>query len=272
MRYRIAPWALCLVATACSSGPRSEGPSQTAEDALDVQSARSVDGEPAVDDALGRPTRGPLAATRRVLLISVDGMLQVDLDNWIASHPASTLAHLAARGVEYDTARTTTPSDSFPGMLALATGGTPKSTGVYYDDSYDRTLYPPGQGCTGKPGTEAIFDESVDHDSTRLFSGGINPANLPHELDARGQCKVVYPRSASRNTYVRNAPFRSIAIPFRGPLDRAIARRPSPGCVTQLRLERQNATLANAPRAAGHRGFMSRPSSRVASARRLTAA
>jgi hypothetical protein len=43
--------------------------------------------------------------------------------------------------------------------------GTPKSTGVYYDDSYDRTLYPPGQGCTGKPGTEAIFDESLDFDS-----------------------------------------------------------------------------------------------------------
>jgi hypothetical protein len=28
------------------------------------------------------------------------------------------------------------------------TGGTPKTTGLYYDDSYDRTLFPPGSNCT----------------------------------------------------------------------------------------------------------------------------
>jgi hypothetical protein len=75
-----------------------------------------------------RPAANPLAATARVLLISVDGLHQVDLANWIAAHPASTLARLAPSGVQYNAARTTTPS------------GTPKSTGVYYDDSYDRTI------------------------------------------------------------------------------------------------------------------------------------
>ncbi len=140
-----------------------------------------------------RREASPLAAARRVLLISVDGLHQVDLAGWISGHPASTLARLAGTGVAYEAARTTTPSDSFPGTLAFATGGTPKSTGVYYDDSYDRTLYAPGQGCTGNRGTEAIFDESIDHDSTLLFSGGINPAFLPHERSADGRCEVVFP-------------------------------------------------------------------------------
>jgi hypothetical protein len=134
-----------------------------------------------------------LADAQRVLLISVDGMHEVDLANWIASNPKSTFARLVATGVQYSEARASTPSDSFPGTVALATGGTPKSTGVYYDDSYDRTLYSPGNLCTGNPGTEAIFDESIDHDSTKLFSGGINPAFLPHEKDAHGLCRVVFP-------------------------------------------------------------------------------
>jgi hypothetical protein len=140
-----------------------------------------------------RHRRDPLAAVDRVLLISVDGMHQVDLAGWIAANPTSTLAKLAASGVQYNEARTTTPSDSFPGTLALTTGGTPKSTGVYYDDSYDRTIYPPGQGCTGSPGSEAIFDESIDHDSTQLFSGGIDPALLPHQMGRSGRCELVYP-------------------------------------------------------------------------------
>jgi hypothetical protein len=105
----------------------------------------------------------------------------------------STLASLASTGIEYGAAHTTTPSDSFPGMLALATGGTPRSTGVYYDDSYDRTLYAPGSHCTGNPGTEVIFDESIDYDSSRLFSGGVNAANLPYSKDASGNCSVVFP-------------------------------------------------------------------------------
>jgi len=140
-----------------------------------------------------RPVESPLAATKRVLLLSVDGMHQQDLSRWIDSNPTSTLAKLADTGVQYQHAHTTTPSDSFPGTVALFTGGTPKSTGVYYDDSYDRTLYSPGDPCTGEPGTEAIFDESIDHDSTKLFSGGIDPAFLPNEKDAQGNCRVVYP-------------------------------------------------------------------------------
>jgi arylsulfatase A-like enzyme len=136
--------------------------------------------------------RGP-GGVKRVLLISVDGMHEADLAHFVASHPESTLAELAEHGVEYTDAHTTTPSDSFPGLLALVTGGTPKSTGVYYDDSYDRTLFPPGSACEGKPGTEVTYFEILEFDFTKLFSGGINPANLPLNKDAEGNCKPFFP-------------------------------------------------------------------------------
>jgi hypothetical protein len=136
---------------------------------------------------------------QRVLLISVDGLHQADLANCLAASPTTcpTLAALAASGVTYSAARTSTPSDSFPGLLAMVTGGTPKSTGVYYDDSYDRTLYAPGSNCVASaangPGIEAVFDESIEHDFTQLFSP-IDPNNLPMAKSASG-CTPVYPHN-----------------------------------------------------------------------------
>uniref|UniRef100_UPI0025D98139 alkaline phosphatase family protein n=1 Tax=Deinococcus sp. TaxID=47478 RepID=UPI0025D98139 len=98
---------------------------------------------------------------KHVLLISVDGMHALDLALYVAAHPDSALASLAAQGLTYTGARSALPSDSFPGLLALITGGTPKSTGVYYDDSYDRLLAAPGSDCK-VAGTELVFDESID--------------------------------------------------------------------------------------------------------------
>ena len=132
---------------------------------------------------------------QHVLLISIDGMHQLDLANWIAHNPDSSLARLSGKAVMFTAARATTPSDSFPGLLAMVTGGTPKSTGVYYDDSYDRTLYAPGSNCTGNSGIEVVYDESLDHDTTQLFSGGINPSYLPMQKGPSGQCTPVYPHS-----------------------------------------------------------------------------
>jgi len=139
----------------------------------------------------GRDERGQ-HAIERVLLISVDGLHQTDLARFIALNPASTLARLAERGVQYPNAHATTPSDSFPGLLALVTGGTPRSTGVYYDDSYDRTLYPPGSNCQGKQGTECTYFEIAEVDFTKLFSP-LDPDNLPHAKDAQGRCIPVFP-------------------------------------------------------------------------------
>src|SRR6266481_6146414 len=90
------------------------------------------------------------ASYKHVLLISVDGLHALDLANYVAANPASSLAALAHTGIFYPNALTSAPSDSFPGFVAQVTGGTPKSTGVFYDDSYDRTYFAPASDCKGE--------------------------------------------------------------------------------------------------------------------------
>src|SRR6478736_4815052 len=114
-----------------------------------------------------------------VLLISIDGMHAIDLARFTTAHPDSALAGLAQHGVDYSNAAAAVPNDSFPGLLALVTGGTPAATGVYYDDSYDRTLSAPGSNCTVK-GSEIVFDETIDIDPDKVDAGGgIDPKKLP---------------------------------------------------------------------------------------------
>src|SRR5581483_9306901 len=84
------------------------------------------------------PHAAAAAAYRHVLLVSVDGLHALDLANYVAAHPDSTFASLAKTGIFYPNALTTNPSDSFPGMLAQVTGGTPKTVGVFYDDAIVR--------------------------------------------------------------------------------------------------------------------------------------
>ncbi len=133
-----------------------------------------------------------------VLLLSVDGMHEVDLQRYVAAHPASALARIVGTGVHFSNAHTSRPSDSFPGLMAFMTGGSPLSHGVFYDDSYDRTLYAPGSQCIGTPGTEVQFAENIDFDLSQLDGGGpigsnhIDPSKLPLRL-ANGRCLPVYP-------------------------------------------------------------------------------
>ncbi len=142
-----------------------------------------------------------------VLLISIDGMHAVDLANYIAdpSHAGSALGELASNGVVYRNALTTGPSDSFPGMVAQVTGATPKSAGVFYDDSYDRTYFDPGSDCSGPPGAEVRYFEYIDKDSSRLDGGGtlgdplsqIDPTKLPRAL-VNGTCTSMLPHTFIR--------------------------------------------------------------------------
>jgi hypothetical protein len=132
--------------------------------------------------ALGLLAAGPAAAApaqarpsrpSHVLLISVDGLHQQDLDWYVQNHPHSALAHLTHSGTSYRNAATPFPSDSFPGMLAQITGGDPRTTGVYYDDSWNPSLLPAGSTtCTGvKPGAEVDYAEPADKDPSRLDAG-----------------------------------------------------------------------------------------------------
>ncbi|HWA72984.1 MAG TPA: alkaline phosphatase family protein [Polyangiaceae bacterium] len=132
----------------------------------------------------------------RVLLISIDGFHASDLTRYLESRPDSTLARLAKLGVRYTKAAAPFPSDSFPGVLAWATGGTPRSTGVFYDISYDRSLAAPGSDCSTL-GTVVDFSETVDVDSSQPDGGGgINPSALPR--DPAAGCTPIFPHQYLR--------------------------------------------------------------------------
>src|SRR5260370_30573257 len=118
---------------------------------------------------------------KHVLLISVDGLHALDLSNYVATHPDSTLAALSRHGVTFTNNVTSSPSDSFPGLASLVTGGSPVTTGLWYDDTYNRALSPPAQtdglrnpggSCPGLIGTTDAWDEAVDKALTRLSGGG----------------------------------------------------------------------------------------------------
>ncbi len=107
---------------------------------------------------------------RHVLVLSVDGMHQSDLAAYVAAHPQSALAALVAGGTSYTRAKTTFPSDSFPGMVAQFTGADAATSGVYYDDTYNPTLFPPGTvDCTSTaPGSEVAWTEAADRSQSPI--------------------------------------------------------------------------------------------------------
>ena len=145
---------------------------------------------------------------QHVLLISVDGLHALDLANYVNSHQDSTLAALSRSGITYTNASTSSPSDSFPGLATLVTGGSPITAGLWYDVTYNRALSPPAHTTslpiTGGPGlcpdvigTPMAYDESIDFNLKLLNGGGgINPNYLPR--DPNNDCRPVYPHQYLR--------------------------------------------------------------------------
>jgi hypothetical protein len=160
---------------------------------------------------------------KHVLLISVDGMHAVDFEN--CAKGVSTvnngapycpaLAALAKTGINYVAAITSKPSDSFPGLTAIITGGSPALTGVYYDVAYSRNYDAPakttGNGVQAGPctagaaptGTTTEYEEGIDIDQT-MVNGGAPGAALtdgglasidPEKLvrDPSKGCSPVFP-------------------------------------------------------------------------------
>jgi len=156
---------------------------------------------------------------RHVLLISIDGMHALDFINCskgIAGVNGGQpycphLAELAETGINYLDTATSKTSDSFPGLMALVTGGSPRTVGAFYDVAYDRSLAPPkattGNGVAGGtctpgmfPGTTTEYDEGIDLDQTKVNGGaptgdgGINSID-PNRLvrDPANGCAPVFP-------------------------------------------------------------------------------
>lgn len=156
----------------------------------------------------GNATGSSGQPVKHVLLISVDGLHALDLANYVKTHEDSTLASLTRSGITYTNASTSTPSDSFPGLAALVTGGSPITAGLWYDVTYNRALSPPATStslpitggknlCPNVVGTPMAYDESIDIDLTKLNGGGgINPNFLPR--DPTDGCKPVFPHEYLR--------------------------------------------------------------------------
>jgi len=155
---------------------------------------------------------------KHVLLISIDGMHAVDYENCVASKTCPHLAALGKTGVNYTRTTTSRPSDSFPGLLALVTGGSPRTVGGFYDVAYDRVLAPPkiatGNGLPAGTcnlnvinGTQTEYEEGDELDQTQLngrpapaksaldlIDGNVTSIN-PDRLvrDPFNNCQPVYP-------------------------------------------------------------------------------
>jgi hypothetical protein len=150
---------------------------------------------------------------KHVLLISIDGMHALDYENCVNNKTCPWMASLGKHGVTYPRTSTSKPSDSFPGLMAIVTGGSPKSVGAWYDVAYDRILAPPtietGNGnppgtCTEghNNGATTEYEEGNEIDQTKLNGGfpgyslidggikSINPARL--NRDPFNHCNPVY--------------------------------------------------------------------------------
>ena len=151
--------------------------------------------------------------TRHVLLISIDGMHAVDYENCVASKSCPHLTALGKTGVHYTRTTTSRPSDSFPGLMAIVSGGSPRTVGAFYDVAYDRVLAPPnhatGNGLPGGDchlnvinGTQTEYEEGNEIDQSKLnggfpgystIDGGVKSID-PDRLirDPFNNCKPVY--------------------------------------------------------------------------------
>jgi len=152
-----------------------------------------------------------------VLLVSIDGMHAVDYENCVKSSNCPNLASLGRNGVNYTRTSTSRPSDSFPGLMALVTGGTPRSVGAFYDVAWDRVLAPPakttGNGLAAgacipnvNNGTQTEYEEGDEINQLLLNGGGpyksvidggvlsLDPTKLVRDPFSKpSSCAPVYP-------------------------------------------------------------------------------
>ena len=143
---------------------------------------------------------------KHVLLISIDGMHALDYENCVNNNTCPAMASLGKHGVTYTRTSTSKPSDSFPGLMAIVTGGSPKSVGAFYDVAYDRILAPPAiETGNGNPpgvckegrnnGATTEYEEGNEIDQTKLNGG------FPGYSLTDGGIKSIDPRKLNRDPF-----------------------------------------------------------------------
>jgi len=156
---------------------------------------------------------------RHILLISIDGMTELDYQLWVKNNPTSAIGQLAAEGVHYSNAYATKPGDSIPATVGIFTGATPAVAGLYYDDAYNRAWFAPSDvTCTTPVGTVTSLKQDIDFNPNAVDGGAsanggaqINPALLPRQL-VNGNCIPVYPHNQMRV----NTVFEVVKSTFKG--------------------------------------------------------
>ena len=114
-------------------------------------------------------------------------MHALDFENCTNSGACPHLAALATRGVTYTRASAAKPSDSFPGLMNIVTGGTPKTHGAFYDLAYDRSLAPPVTD-TGNGLLHDYYSQEINSNVVGL-PGVMTPPTPNHP--GRVSCAVV---------------------------------------------------------------------------------
>ena len=152
--------------------------------------------------------RAEAAAYQHVLILSIDGLHDADLNdpNFAADIP--NINDVKAHGVTYANAYTPVPTDSFPGTMAEYTGASPKTTGIYYDHAYSRSLYPSNvtlQTLPAHPGT--VLDSTGALDYNNKLLGGGDPTNLSDGFfNSSSMNPLLLPQKLVNGTLVRVYP------------------------------------------------------------------
>jgi hypothetical protein len=135
---------------------------------------------------------------QHVLLLSVDGLHNADINDPSVAPYIPDILDIAHHGITYSNAYAVKPTDNFPNMIAQVTGAGPKTSGIYYDETYRSDYFPAFSFPGSPPGTNVTWTGAIDIDPSRINGGGnsdsssIDPNLLPQKM-VNGVLQTVYP-------------------------------------------------------------------------------
>ena len=137
---------------------------------------------------------------QHVLLLSIDGLHGADITDPAVAPYIPDILDLANHGITYSNAYAVKPTDNFPNMIAQVTGAGPKTSGIYYDETYRRSYYPAFSPPNAPAGATAAWTGAIDKNSSLINGGGnsdassIDPNSLPL-VKVNGVLQPVYPHN-----------------------------------------------------------------------------